>query len=214
MLAQLYSPGDSPVHRAPPGLKLAALFAIGVLLASMSSTVALAAICASVAGLFLVARLPLREVARALRPVMFIAAMIFCLQWWLSGLEEAIRAVLRILALVLAASLVTLTTPFSRMIDTLAAAARPLAAFGFNAARFGLAAALVIRFIPVLMNDFREIEMARAARASRHPALGAAGPLVIKTLRMTDALSEAIAARGFETREDAMRVARSRDAAR
>jgi biotin transport system permease protein len=211
---QIYSPGDSPIHRASPGAKLAALFTIGVLVTVLSSTPELAALCALIIALFLIARLSLRDAAHALRPVILVAAAVFALQWWLTGIGEALRAVLRIFALVLAASLVTLTTPFSRMIDTLAVAAGPLAVFGFNPARFGLAAALVIRFIPVLMNDFREIEMARAARGSRRPALGAAGPLIIKTLRMTDTLSEAILARGFETREETMRGGGRSDAAR
>jgi biotin transport system permease protein len=197
----LYIPRASPVHRAPAGLKLAALFAFGAVAAFIKPLWALAAAFVGVAGLHAFAGLPIGEVLRALRPVLWILAILFVMQWALSGVQSAAAITLRIASLVLAATLVTLTTPLSAMIAAVERAAAPLARFGFSPAKFGLAVGLTLRFIPVLMNDYREICDARAARAARRPGLGAAGPLLIKTLRMTDALSDAIAARGFEDRD-------------
>ncbi|MDZ4790554.1 MAG: energy-coupling factor transporter transmembrane protein EcfT [Hyphomicrobiales bacterium] len=199
MLA-LYIHRDSPIHRTPVRVKLAALFAVGVGIALLKLVWALAALVAAIFGLYALARLPARAILTALKPVLFVAAIIFGLQWALVGPLAAVLALLRILCLVLLASLVTFTTPLSAMIDAIAAMAAPLSRFGLSPAKLGLVIALTLRFIPVLMNDYREIEAARRARGARYPGLGAAGPLLIKTLRMTDALGDAIAARGFENR--------------
>jgi biotin transport system permease protein len=123
------------------------------------------------------------------------------LQAIFAGWEAGLITALRTISLVLGASLVTFTTPFADMIDALAFAARPLSHFGASPAKTGLALALAIRFIPVLMQDYRDIQDARAARGgSRFGAL-ALGPLLIKVLRMSAELSDAIAARSFESRD-------------
>ncbi len=199
MLA-LYIARNSPIHRLSVWIKLAALFAGSVAIALFNAPLALGGLLAAILGLYTLARLPAAEILRALKPILLVAAIIFGLQWALVGPLAATLALLRILCLVLLASLVTLTTPLSEMIDTITALARPLARLGLSPAKLGLVIALTLRFIPVLMNDYREIEAARAARGARYPGLGAAGPLLVKTLRMTDALGDAIAARGFENR--------------
>ncbi len=101
----------------------------------------------------------------------------------------------------LLAALVTLSTPFSAMIDAFARAAALARPLGVNPHKVGLAAALAVRFIPVLLADYREIQAARQARGARSPGLFAAGPLLIKTLRMAGTLADAVEARGFENRK-------------
>lgn len=196
----LYLHRDSAIHRLGPGWKLAALFAAGLVVALIPSPWALALALSGVIALYAAARLPAAEMAKALRPVLYFAAVIFALQWAFAGFGDAVKSLLRILILALMATLVTLTTPLSAMIDALSAAARPLAVFGVSPPRLALAVALVIRFIPVLLNDYREIAAARAARGAKYPGLGASGPLLVKTLHMTSALGDAIAARGFDNR--------------
>jgi biotin transport system permease protein len=137
---------------------------------------------------------------KSLRPVLIISAIIFGIQLFLVGPQEAVRVVLRLLTLILLTSLVTLTTRFSDMLATLTSASRPLAALGLNPPKFALAAALVIRFIPTLLSDLAEIRQARLARGASGLRSFGPGPLIIKILRMTDALAAAIAARGFESR--------------
>jgi energy-coupling factor transporter transmembrane protein EcfT len=53
----------------------------------------------------------------------------------------------------------------------------------------------------MLLHDFQEVQNARKTRGGRGFSILAAGPLIIKILRMTDALGNAIAARGFENRK-------------
>jgi biotin transport system permease protein len=155
---------------------------------------------AGICGLYLIARLPLKTVAPALKPVLFVAGIIFALQLALAGWHEAIASLLRILALVLLASLATLTTRLSDMLDTLTRAARPASAFGLSPPKLALAIGLTIRFIPALLHDWQEIQRARTARGAKGFSFLGAGPLIVKILRMTDALGDAIAARGFDNR--------------
>lgn len=196
----LYIHRDSPVHRLAPAAKLAGLALAGAAVFFLPGLAWQALALAVAAALYPVARLPLAETLRAIRPVIILVAAICLFQWFVAGPAAAAAVGARIITLVLAASLVSLTTPFSAMIDTfsrVAALARPL---GVNPHKVGLAAALAVRFIPVLLDDYRAIQAARRARGARGPGILAAGPLLIKTLRMAGSLSEAIEARGFENR--------------
>jgi biotin transport system permease protein len=200
MLA-LYIHDDSVLHRLPAGAKILIVMAVSAALVLVSSPVILLGLTAGIGGLYVVARLPLAAIAAALKPVLVIAGVIFALQFMLAGWSEAAASLLRILTLVLLASLVTLTTRLSDMLDTLTRAARPLAAFGLSPPKLALAISLTIRFIPAILQDWQEIQRARIARGARRVSFFGAGPVIIKVLRMTDALGDAIAARGFEKRK-------------
>lgn len=201
MLA-LYIPGASPIHRRSAGLKLAALLAVGTGIALVTNVAALAAMLTVAAGLYAVAGIPLRAALSALSPVLFTVALFVGLQAVFAGWPAAMMTGLKTASLVLLASLVTFTTRFSDMIDALTAASRPFARFGLSPAKMGLALALAVRFIPVLMKDYQDIQDARAARGASRWGVLALGPLLIKTLRMTSDLSDAISARGFESRDE------------
>jgi len=196
----LYIHRDSPLHRLPPGVKLAGLAVAGAAAFFLPGLAWQAGALALVALFYPVARLPVAEIARTLRPVAVLVAAICAFQWFVAGPLAAAAIGLRIITLVLLAALVTLTTPFSAMIDTFARAASLARPLGVNPHKVGLAAALAVRFIPVLLADYREIQAARQARGARSPGLFAAGPLLIKTLRMASALADAVEARGFENR--------------
>lgn len=197
----LYIDRESSVHALPAALKLAAVTAASIGIFAVPSLWFQVLVLAAAAALYPMAQLPMRAIARALKPVALLLAIICGLQFAAAGPWAAALTGLRILSLVLLAALVTLTTPFSEMIAVFTALAQPLRRAGVNHHRVGLALALAIRFIPVLLKDFQEIERARAARGARVPALMAAGPLLIKALRMAGTLGDAIEARSFDNRK-------------
>jgi len=197
----LYIHRESPIHRIPAGRKLLLCLIGGTVIFLFQSLIALTVALALIALLFRIAQLPLRAMLIALRPLLIAAIVIFSLQFFLAGPLEAASIVLRIGAAVLLTSLVTLTTRFSDMLDVLTRAARPLAVIGIDPPRLALMVGLTIRFIPTLLYDLQEIRRARLARGARGLRAFGAGPLVVKILRMTDALGSAIAARGFENRK-------------
>jgi biotin transport system permease protein len=129
-----------------------------------------------------------------------ILGVIFIAQVTLSGWIPAATASMRIIALVLLASLVTLTSPLTEVIDAVTRAARPLGRFGVSAPKLGLAVSLTMRFIPAFAKDWRDTEDARAARGATGSGYLGLGPLILRILCMTNALGDAIASRDFESR--------------
>lgn len=197
----LYIHRGTRIHRLPAGVKILLSLAGGFALVAVNDIALLTGLIGVIILLYVAARLPLGAVFAALRPVLVICGFIFALQLAVSGLPQAAAAALRIIALVLLTSLVTLTTRLSDMLDTLTFAARGLAPLGIDPPKIALAVGLTIRFIPMLLHDIQEVQNARKTRGGKGFSIFTTGPLIIKILRMTDALGNAIAARGFENRK-------------
>ena len=110
-------------------------------------------------------------------------------------------ATLRLLALLLLAVLVTLTT---RPSDIVAAIERALSPFDrwIAVEKVSLAISLALRFIPVLARMAAETREAQWARGGERSVLAVLAPLIIQTLKMADQVAEALEARGFGTRRE------------
>ncbi|HYD64830.1 energy-coupling factor transporter transmembrane component T, partial [Azospirillum sp.] len=96
------------------------------------------------------------------------------------------------------ATLVTLTTRVSDMVETLERALAWLRPLGVNAGKVSLMLALTIRLVPVLLAQAQEIRMAQRARGVERSAVALLVPLMVKTLRMADDLADALEARGYD----------------
>jgi biotin transport system permease protein len=200
-MLRLYIHRETAIHRLAAGVKILLLLAGGFVLVATNDVALLTGLIGAIILLYVAARLPLGVIGAALRPILIVCGFIFALQLAFSGLTQAAVATLRIIALVLLTSLVTVTTRLSNMLDTLTCAVRGLAPLGVNPAEIALAVGLTIRFIPMLLHDMQDVQNARKTRGARGFSVMVAGPLIIKILRMTDALGNAIAARGFENRK-------------
>lgn len=201
-MLSLYIARDSALHRLSSNLKLTVLAVFALVLSFVGNLIVLAASLTVVLGLFQVAKLPLKTILTALRPALLMIAMLAVLQWAFATADAAISMVLRVGAIVLAAALLTYTTRFSDMIATLTQATRPLSLIGFSPAKIGLALALAIRFIPVLMTTYQAVQAARVSRGGGAFSFHALGPVLLNALRMTDEISDAVTARGFEERDE------------
>ena len=197
-MLSLYVPGDSLVHRIPAGTKLALLFAGSIALFAISNIPLHVGELLAVAGLFHIARLPWRATLRQLRTALFFMVPIFLFHVFITDWVLGLETVLRILVLLLFAVLVTLTTKLSDMIDVLELAFRPLAYLGINPSKTSMMLSMVIRFIPLMMREAQEILEAQRARGLDRNAIAVLVPLLIKTLKMADDLSDAIDARGYD----------------
>lgn len=198
-MLSLYVPGASPVHRAPAGAKLAALAVLGAGLFAVPRLDAVAGLLAAVLGTgLLVARLPARTLWSQLRPVWLLLAALFAFHVVVTDVRTGSLAVLRLVALVLAAAVVTSTTRVTEMVAVVEWLARPLRAFGVRPARVGLVIAMTLRFIPVVADRAARIREAQAARGAPPVRLGLLVPLLISVLQMAHTLSEALDARGAD----------------
>lgn len=118
------------------------------------------------------------------------------MDWNLSAVS-----VTRLLLMIMLADLVTVTTPMQEMLRVAAPILRPLQCFGLDPKKLALAVALVIRFIPLLLNQWQSQREAFMARSQRRPGLGLLIPFMSQALRRTDQIAESITARQLNSRE-------------
>ena len=89
-----------------------------------------------------------------------------------------------------------MTTRLSDMIQVFQTLARPLAPLGLSPRRLGLAFALVIRFIPVMLDQLTRITDSWSARSPRRPRWRVLVPATLAALDDADHAAEALRARG------------------
>jgi len=194
----LYVPGDSPVHRAPAGLKLAVLALLLLVLAVAPTTAVLIEGTAVVVGGAALSGVGARAVVAQVRPLLWVVVPVAVLQLLITGPAAAVRVVGALVLAVAAAGLVTLTTRTEELLDVLISVLRPLRRVGVDPDRVALVLALAVRSVPVLAGLAAEVRQARAARGAERSLRAFAVPLVIRSLRHADRLGEALAARGVD----------------
>lgn len=196
-MLSLYVPGTSPVHRAPAGLKLAVLAALGVAVFATGRLgwVAGALGLVLAAGL-LVARLPARVLTSQVRPLWIWLAGLFVFHLLVTDPLTGLVAVLRLLTLVIAAAVVTATTRVTALVAAIEWLASPLRVFGVRPARIGLVIAMTLRFIPLVADRAARIREAQAARGCDRVRLVLIVPLLVQVLQMATTVGEALDARG------------------
>lgn len=193
-----YVPGDSLIHRLPPGIKILALALTGTLLFAIPR-LELAAAALLLVGLFYpLAGIPLRMMVLQLKPLLWILLLLFAVQWWLVSWQSATVVALRLMALMLAASLVTLTTRVSEMVDALEKGLFWLRFLRINPAKVSMALSLALRFIPVLAAITAEVREAQRARGLERSIIAVAIPVLVRTLKMADDIAAALDARAYD----------------
>jgi biotin transport system permease protein len=197
-MLSLYVPGDSVVHRVPAALKLFVLVIGSMALFVISNIPLHVAELLVIAVLFQVARLSWKDTLRQLRTALIFMVPIFLFHAFLTDWILGLETILRILVLLLLAILITLTTKVSDMMDVLEWATLPLKPLGVNPSKVSMMLSMVIRFIPMMMREAQEILEAQRARGLERNAIALLMPLLIKTLKMADDLSEAIEARAYD----------------
>jgi biotin transport system permease protein len=194
----VYVPGASIVHRLPAGAKLLALVVAGAAVLAIASPLAAGIAVATALLGFAVARLSLRYAWRGVRPTWIFLIGIFAFQWWSADLARALGVVGSIVALLLAAALVSLTTRTTDMIDAIVWLLRPLRRVGVDPDRIALQLALGVRAVPLIAELAETARQAQYARGRRGSPRAFAVPLVVRALRRADAMSDALHARGLD----------------
>jgi biotin transport system permease protein len=197
-MRSLHVDGDSFLHRFSPGVKLATLAVVSLLLFSIKAPVMLAI--AAIAGLagHLLLRINPRQIWYRLRPFALIVVVVALFTAIFNNPTDGLTAFFRLAALALFASLVTATTTTGDFIDVITKAALPLERIGLVRAQdVGLSIGLVIRFVPEILGRYEAIRDAHHARGLKLRPLSIAVPLIITTLRSADEIASAIDARGI-----------------
>ncbi len=187
-----FVPGDSPLHRLEPRVKIAVTAAFSIALFLVGSWLGLAVCAALVVAAVVLSGIPWRLVARGLVPIALVLAFtvgvnaivrsgspdsvlaVGPIAISIPGLERGLFFALRIVVLVLGTTLVTLTTSPVALTDALARLLSPLERVRFPATDVAMMLSVALRFIPTTAEEAETIVVAQAARGAR---FGEGGPI-------------------------------------
>ncbi|MFD5867151.1 energy-coupling factor transporter transmembrane component T family protein [Corynebacterium sp. NPDC060344] len=193
----VYVKRRSPVHRLPALPKLALVVAFIILATLFARTIPTAAVALAIAlAGYALARIPFTVALSQLLGAVPLLAFIAIIQGLTGNWELGIMLFLQILACVVAATLLTLTTRVSDLMDAFDRILAPLGKLGLPVSTISLAMSLTLRLIPLQVQAVREVLDARRARGASASVTAFGVPVIIRTIRRSRAMSDALLARG------------------
>lgn len=196
-LVGVYQPGHSLLHRLPVGLKLGGLAALSLAIVMVRSMPASWVFLAIALLLALIARVRLVTLLRATRLVLVMAIFVAALQWLWYGRDKAIETVVDLIALSLAAVVVSATTPVNEMLDAFIRWITPLRRVGVDPDRVALTIGLAIQALPgTIALAVETRDAARARGLGKHPR-SYLTPFVIRVVARAHETGDALHARGI-----------------
>lgn len=219
-----FFPGNSIVHRLDARIKLVLTVAVIVLVFLVHTVIGYAVVFGFFALTILLSRLSIKYVLRGLKPLWFILVFTFVLNtffysggtelfsWWIlrvtqEGLTSAVRLAVRLIYLITATTLLTLTTSPIALTDGLESLLKPLKAIRFPVHELAMMMTIAMRFIPTLIEETDKIMKAQTARGAEFDSGNvlkrAAGmvpllvPLFVSAFRRADELAFAMESRCY-----------------
>jgi len=219
-----YLAQESPLHRRDPRIKIIGVITLSIIILQVE-WLGLLAVVALILAATSLAHLSLEVLLQTVRPVLPFFAGLFLLyifftpgpplppfpigpvQISLPGLYLGLLQVGKFLLLVLAASILTLTTRPSDLTQGLQRLLSPLKIVGISSHDLALMISLALRFMPLLGEEIDNVsaaQMARGANFNPHRPSGKiraigwlAAPLALNILHRSDELVEAMESRGY-----------------
>lgn len=216
---------DSPVHRLDPRTKLIASLTLMIVALSARSFVPLLTFTVFQFVAIALTRLSYRLVLGNLKPFIWLFTFTFGLHALLTpgravfllplsehavtaeGLHLGAFFAVRLAAVIVAASLLTLTTSPMQLTGGLERLFRPLQRFGFPAGDLAMMISIALRFIPVLVDEaerLRKAQLARGADFGGNPLrriknlIPLLAPLFISAFDRADRLALAMESRCYQ----------------
>ncbi|WP_371345103.1 CbiQ family ECF transporter T component [Ancylobacter sp. IITR112] len=200
-MISLYLPERTWLHAIPAGAKLLALALISLIAAPLDSLPWLAGLLLAVLALYASLGKPALAQIALLRPLWPLFLILLAFHWWNGDPRAGLVVLARILAMVLLANAVTMTTRMDAMMDAVEPLLRPLALVGVSPRAVALAVAMMIRFVPLLFALWEALNESWRARTGRRGGWRLLAPFCIQTLRLSHHTAEALAARGGAPRQ-------------
>lgn len=192
----LTSPLKTWLHPVPAAAKLCLLAAFTVVLFLLEDPFSLALCGLAVLALSVSAGMAFTlHGLRMLRPLWPFLAVVGIWHLWTEDISAGLAIMLRMVAAVAAANLVTMTTRLSDMISVVEGLARPLSPI-LPPRRLALAIAMVIRFVPVLSEKAERIHDALRARSAKRAGWRAIPAISLAALDDAEHVADALRARG------------------
>lgn len=216
---------ESPVHKLDPRVKLIAVIALSLIILQVNF-LGLSITSSIVLAIALLARLTLRSVLETLRPVLSFFFFLFLLYLFFTpgrplppfpfgpiqisyeGLNLGFVQVWKFMMLVVAASILTMTSTQSEITMGLERLLRPLRIIGISSHDLAMLLSLALRFMPTLLEEMNCISQAQLARGANFNPRSVRGkirairylavPLAVNVFRRCDELVNAMEARGYQ----------------
>ncbi|MBR2778625.1 MAG: energy-coupling factor transporter transmembrane protein EcfT [Firmicutes bacterium] len=180
-LGQYYD-ADSVIHRLDPRVKIVAAFVYLVMIFFVRDFIGYLFVGAVLAAVIIASGVPLRFIARGMRPIMFILLFTFLINIFMyrgavlvrlgplsitdNGLKQAVFIALRLVLLIFGTSLLTYTTKPMALTDGIESLLRPLRRIGVPAHEIAMMMSIALRFIPTLLEETDKIMKAQQARGA------------------------------------------------
>lgn len=204
MLVAQYAPGTSWLHRASAGSKLLGLVILAIALVIVPGALGAGGVAAVITAVAFGVRIPWRYIAAPVTLAALTAGGLAIFHYFFTDVTAAVRVSSSLISLVLAAALVTTTTPVDAMLDVAHRLAAPVSKWpvirstGFSAERFALAVSVMLRAIPTIIILARQTRHAAVARGLQRSPRALIVPVVLRTVSHAQRTAEALAARGLE----------------
>jgi biotin transport system permease protein/energy-coupling factor transport system permease protein len=219
-----YVADDSIIHGLDPRVKIASVVGLSMVVLS-GDILAEAFISAFLIALIPVSGFTLGQVLKTLRPMAFFLGLLFLLHlfftdgkaippfplWHVTitydGLSQGVLISWRFALLLLAASLLTMTTSPSELVSGLERILRPLKIIRIPSHDVAIMISIALRFLPTFLQEIgriKEAQMARGANFKTGTLLQKTKafralimPLIFNTLRRADELATAMEGRAY-----------------
>jgi len=217
-------PGESIIHRLDPRVKVVSVIGMSIMVLN-GNAFTLAIFSIFLGALIAFSRIPIHHIVKALRPVVVFFALIFLLHlifsegtpiqpfpsWRVTvtyeGLNQGALVTWRFILLVVAASVLTMTTSPTELVSGIERLIRPLNAVGIPSHDVALMISIALRSVPTFLQEIeriKEAQMARGANFKTGSFVAKAKatsslllPLVVNSVRRADELATAMEARGY-----------------
>ena len=227
-------PGNSPVHTMDPRVKILLTIAYIVMLFIGSNPLGLAISTVFLALLYGISKIPLKLIARSIKPILPIIAFtavlnLFLLscsgeplfQWWIfriypESIEYTIIMAVRIICLIAGTSLLTYTTSPIVLTDAIERLLYPLSRLHLPVHELAMMMTIALRFIPTLIEETEKIMNAQKARGAQldsgtlkqrvQALIPVLIPLFISAFRRADELAMAMECRCYHGGEGRTRL--------
>lgn len=177
-----YYPGGSMIHRLDARTKIIATMVYIVAVFVVKDFIGFGLVFLALAGVIAASGVPVRFITRGLKPVFFLIAFTFVLNLFMvqgdpiftfgvlhitrQGLRTAVFMALRLIFLIIGASLLTLTTKPIHLTDGIESLLSPLNRIGVPAHDLAMMMTIALRFIPTLLEELDKIMKAQQARGA------------------------------------------------
>ena len=177
-----YYPGGSLIHRLDARTKIIATMVYIVAVFVVKDLYGFAMLFLALAGAIAASSVPLKFILRGLKPIFFLIAFTFILNMFMvqgdpiftfgiihitrQGLRTAVFMALRLIFLIIGASLLTLTTKPIHLTDGIESLLSPMNKIGVPAHDLAMMMTIALRFIPTLLEELDKIMKAQQARGA------------------------------------------------